>query len=436
MYFSIPEIVEQVICRLREAGGEVYLVGGCIRDQLLQREVHDYDLLTDLSIEDIVRIFPDSFSFRSHQTTVVLKERAFRIEISSLQGSSLLADLKQRDLTINALAWNPVSQEFFDPLQGRADLASGLIRSYDWQRAVRNDPLRMLRAIRLQAVLGFTLAPDILKVIEKNKASIASAAVERIREELYNILLSPGVKQAFGHLLNTGLLIYFLPELAACHDLEQNEFHLYDVFWHTIITTENIPPKKELRLAALLHDLGKALTVSTDEEGKRHFYGHAQASVKLALDIRLRLKLYDLDFTRVIALIENHMYCYVPGVTTDKALRRLLKRLGRDGTDDFTALRKADIIGTGRYTADDLEREEELHSRLKSLAEEAIPLAEKELDWSREDRKNFLRESGISGKEFAEVKRLLLEWLLDYPHLNQRENIIKQAAYFTKLLIK
>lgn len=414
----------------------MYLVGGCIRDQLLQKEVHDYDLLTDLSIKDIIRIFPNSFSFRSHQETVVLKEKDLKIEISSLNGSSLIADLKKRDLTINTLAWNPISKEFFDPLHGRTDLVSGLIRSYNWQRAVRDDPLRMLRAIRFQAVLGFDLAPDILTVIAANKTSITSVAVERIREELYNILLSSGVKQAFEHLLNTGLLVYFLPELAACHGLEQNEFHLYDVFWHTIITIENVPPKKELRLAALLHDLGKALTVSTDEEGKKHFYGHAQTSVKLALAIRIRLKLYDLDFTQVITLIENHMYDYIPGVTTDRALRRLLNHLGRGGIDDFAALRQADIIGTGCFNTDDLKREEELHFRLKSLAAASVPLVEQELDWSREDRKKLFLESGISGKDFAEVKRLLLEWLLDHPHLNQRENIIKQAAYFIKLLAK
>jgi poly(A) polymerase len=348
-------IIQQVTALARQKGISLYLVGGAIRDILLNRKVRDYDFI----LKDAARSFLDQLGDlleaslfpmgkgRQEQVYRLVKEEK-TIDFAAMAGDDINHDLMRRDFTVNAVAYAFAEGRFFAPPQAMDDLKAGRIALVS-PEALGMDPLRMLRAIRYRCTLpGFELTKQLKEEIKLHKELLTDVAPERIRAELDEIILPPASTHGFRLMHELGLLIQIVPELAPLEGLPQGRYHATDALSHTIevvgevdrLAREGHPfpfcPSEEERLilgyAALFHDLGKPHTQSIDEQGEVHFYGHPQESSHLAQEIMRRLKFTNRVREGVMLLVENHMriLTLATGEPQDKALRRLIHAVGEE----------------------------------------------------------------------------------------------------------
>jgi poly(A) polymerase len=319
------ETARRVAARLRDAGWQSWLVGGCVRDRLLGRPVKDFDLATDAPPEAVMGLFPGAKAVGAHFGVVLAGEGESQIQVATYRSddayldgrrpesvrfeTDIRADLARRDFTINALIEDPFTGEVFDHVGGRADLAAGLIRAIgDPAARFAEDYLRMLRAVRFAARLGFAIEPASARAISARADSIAAISAERVRDELTRILTEGGARRGFELLDELGLLAVLLPEVAAMKGVAQPpEFHPEgDVWVHTLRLLENLGASApELAWAALLHDVGKPPTFRLAE--RIRFDGHVEKGVEMAEAILRRLRLSTGEITRTLALIAQHM---------------------------------------------------------------------------------------------------------------------------------
>jgi len=350
------------------AGRRLLLVGGPVRDRLLGRPVHDYDLTTDAAPEEIKRLAraarPDAVydvGARFGTIGLVFREGADgqrAVEITTFRseqypdgtrkpvvafGTSLEEDLARRDFTINAIAQELSGGGLIDPYGGEADLVAGTIRAVgDPEARFREDPLRLLRAVRFAAQLGFTIEPRTLAAIDAQAGSLERISKERIAEELTRILVSPrpslGLRLATDH----GLMAHAIPEVLPMRGVSQRPMHHKDVFEHTMGVVENIPAEPVLRWAALLHDIGKPRTKSV-HEGQVHFFGHEDVGERMARQILRRLHADGRLIERVATLVRMHLRVNsYESDWTDSAVRRLMREAG-DELTDLIHLSRADV---------------------------------------------------------------------------------------------
>jgi len=440
----MPPAVREVYVRLLEgSGGDAYLVGGPVRDLLIGRRVHDWDLATPAPPGRVKQLFPRTIDTGLAHGTVTAVHLGRRVEITSFRtegpyfdgrrpssvsfGATLEQDLARRDFTINAMAIGPAGRRgagpfLKDPWNGVADLARRTVRAVgDPRERFAEDRLRVLRAFRIAAELAFELDPATESAAADCASSLGGVAAERIRDEMVRVLVSPRAGWGLEKLRRAGIVDVILPELAAGYGFEQNEYHPYDVWYHSVLACANVEPQLHLRLAALLHDVGKPVTLSVDEEGRRHFYGHENTGAELAAAILKRLRFSNELTGRVVHLVRRHMDLHdLPPEAGDAAVRRMAARVGRENIGDLLRLRKADRLASGKsgpVSAGTLD----VLSRLKALdrADAALKVTDLKIDGHR-----VMEVTGCPpGVEIGRILDSLLEEVLEDPALNNPRDL-------------
>ncbi len=337
-------LARHVSVSLKSRGFQAYLIGGCVRDQLLGREPEDYDIATDAHPDQVRALYPAANLVGAHFGVVLVREGGAEVEVATFRSDHAYADgrrpesvsfetdprqdVLRRDFTINALLMDPESSEITDFVGGRADLDRGLIRAIgDPERRFAEDHLRMLRAVRFAARFGFTIEAATIAAIQQLHSSILRVSAERIRMELTRILTERGARRGFELLDETGLLSDLLPEVAAMKGVEQPpQYHPEgDVWTHTLMMLEGLlSPTPPLAWGVLLHDVGKPGTFRRAPDRIR-FDGHVELGVEIASGILRRLRFSNADCEQVIALIAQHMRFKDVPMMKNSTLKRMLR---------------------------------------------------------------------------------------------------------------
>lgn len=372
----IPVYISKIIKDLQASGYEAYIVGGCVRDVLMGKEPKDWDITTNALPDQMLKVFPDA-KYENTFGTVLLPIRAIAksnelkgaledvVEITtyrSEQGYSdrrhpdtiqfeteLDKDLERRDFTINALALNPNDeQNIIDLFGGQKDIKLKVIRAVgEPSDRFKEDALRMLRAIRFSAQLGFELEPKTQRAIVKLAGSLKFVSKERIRDEFIKILSSDRPYDGVMLLHECKLLQYILPELEQGVDVKQDRHHIYPVFKHNLLALKCCPNKEwQVRFAALLHDVAKPKTRKIINNIAT-FYNHEHIGARMTEKIMTRLRFASADQIRVVNLVKNHMFYYNVGEVTAASVRRLIVKVGRENLKDLIDIRIADRLGSG-----------------------------------------------------------------------------------------
>jgi tRNA nucleotidyltransferase/poly(A) polymerase len=350
-----------IIAELRSRGHVAWLVGGCVRDLVLGRTPKDYDVATDARPDEVLRIWPGSEQVGAKFGVVLVSREGATVEVVTFRSEQAYQDGRhpeevrfetdprkdalRRDFTINALMLDPFTGEAIDYVDGRADLAAGVIRAIgDPEARFAEDHLRMLRAVRFAARFGFIVEPATMAAIQRLHAEIRHISSERVRDELTRILTEGGARRGLELLDETGLLVDILPEVAAMKGVEQPpEFHPEgDVWIHTLIMLEGLEhPSITLALGVLLHDVGKPPTFRI--AGRIRFDGHVEAGVKMADDILSRLRYSNDEKEQVLALVANHMRFSNVHEMRESKLKRFLRL---PGFDEHLALHRLDCLSS------------------------------------------------------------------------------------------
>ena len=450
---KIPKHVEHVAQVLMDAGFDSYLVGGCVRDLLIGREVNDWDYTTSAKPEQIESLFPHTVYENNYGTVAVVfdeieNEKEKIIEITPYRTESnyddnrrpstvnfeatLSEDLTRRDFTINALAYNPITKELIDEHGGVGDLHERIIKTVgDPQKRFNEDALRLMRAVRIANNLECNIEEKTKKAIIKNSDSLNNIAEERIRDEFTKIMSSkkPMVGILLLHELN--LLKNIIPELLTGIGIEQNQAHSFDVFEHNLRTLEHAGVKNLsllLRLAALFHDISKPETREWSDKNKDWtFYNHEIVGARVAKKVLGRLKYSKETIDSVTLLVRWHMFFSDTEQISLAGVRRMLARVGEEKMWELIDLRMCDRIGTGRP--------KEQPYRLRkyiSLVEEVLrdPITPGTLVVKGDDLKSIGIEPGPS---MGNIIHILLSEVLDDPTKNTKENLLERAKELSNL---
>ena len=426
----IPNSVLELINTLEEAGFETWVVGGCVRDHLMGNVPHDYDCCTAAEPEQMQALFADRqlvLAGLKHGTVGVVTEAGvveittFRTEGGYLDSRhpdwvkfvrDVKEDLARRDFTVNAMAYSP-RRGLCDPFGGQADLKNGLLRAVgDPVLRFREDALRILRGLRFAARFGFQIEEATRTAMHTEIAGLDTLARERVLTELEGFLLAATARDILD---GAELLCRIIPELAPQLGFDQkNPHHEHDIFTHTAMVVERAPKEPILRMAALLHDLGKPATFSLDEKGVGHFYGHAGLGAKMAEDILRRLKCSNALREEVVWLIAHHMDRFP---CEEKSARRCLSKNGLLRMERLTRLQMADFGGK----VDDGDLDEWL-GLLREVDAREGALTLKTLAVKGKD----LIGLGIApGKQVGELLNRLLSMVLAGELPNQREALLE-----------
>jgi tRNA nucleotidyltransferase (CCA-adding enzyme) len=444
-----PPTLLAALGRLRAGGHQAYLVGGEVRDALLDRQSgNERDVATDLRPEEVMARFARVVPIGLRHGTVLVIEGELRIECTTFRregpysdarrpdhvefSRDPLEDLDRRDLTVNALAFDPESGTLLDPHEGALDLERRRLRAVGEPLArFREDALRPLRAARLAATLE--LEPD--DQLREALASLAggtsgvrfeAVAQERVRDELERLMAAPHPSVGFELLDRAGLLERWLPELAACRGVPQNRYHAWDVYRHSLYTCDAAPSAKPVvRWAALLHDVGKPAT-RVERDGEGTFYGHAEVGAEAANRLLERLRFSAAFRERVVHLVREHMFDY-RGHWSDAALRRWLRKVGPDAIADLFDLRIADVLGNGLRVGFPVYLET-MRERIERLLEESRTLRVTDLEVDGHD---VMRELGVGpGRAVRATLERLLEEVLEDPSRNAREHLLARLRHW------
>ena len=359
-----PTIIE-LLTKINEHGYEAYLVGGAVRDAILYQPNKDFDLCTNMPLAKIKELYPNFHMMKpnNHRNTGVMRLDNLEIEISEFKGNTIAEDLHNRDFTINAMALDK-NGTLIDPYNGLQSLKNKTISLIDKQgTALTEDPLRILRAIRIAARMNFEIDSNCRAEMEFKKKLLSNVAVERIYRELIQILISDNPS----HYIRENKQIFFeiLPELKTMYGFEQNNpWHIYDVFEHTLKVLENTDKNIFLRFAALFHDIGKPAKYFTDDKGIGHFYNHQYKSEEIFLSIATRLKMDNKTRDIVSKLIRQHDMKL--SIKSEK-IYEFLKQHGFDYTLLLFSLKRADNLGQNpektKEVLEELSVQEELYKQ-------------------------------------------------------------------------
>lgn len=374
---ALPQSARTILATLKSAGFEAFAVGGSVRDLIMGMETKGWDFTTNAIPEEILKLFPDSF-YDNQFGTVGIKIRKEKsthpddktdvediYEITTYRseegykdhrhpdkiswGKTLTEDLSRRDFTINAIAFDGTS--LIDPYNGQHDLKNKLIRTVGIPgERFAEDALRMLRAVRFAARFGFTLETDTADAIRTNAPLVENISSERIRDEFFKILTATHAADAVLVLKNLGLLHFILPELEVAFDTPQKSpkrHHIYDVGTHSIMALKYCPSMDPVvRLATLIHDLGKPKTFRQMPDGLITFYNHEVVGARIAKTVSQRLRLSNKQAELLFTLIRWHQFS-VDERQTDAALRRFVRRVGKENLPHILDLRIGDRLGGG-----------------------------------------------------------------------------------------
>jgi poly(A) polymerase/tRNA nucleotidyltransferase (CCA-adding enzyme) len=467
MSAQIPKEVCGVARALEGAGFEAYLVGGCVRDLLLDRDPKDWDIATNATPEEIQKLFPDSVYENDFGTVLVklkpqidadnkrkgaeepealrssayhLRNSASIIEVTTYRiegrytdkrhpdeikfAKTIEEDLSRRDFTVNALALSVVegmATNLVDPFGGRQDLTSRIIRAVGKaEERFNEDALRLLRAVRLATELDFQIEFETRRAIEKHAGLLEMIAKERIRDEFEKLIMAPRAAAGVIMLEDLDLLRYVLPELREGLGVEQNLHHIYTVFEHSVRCLDYAAKQNyslAVRLGALLHDIGKPR--SKAGEGRNStFYAHERIGAKMAAAALGRLRFSKELIEEVAHLVRYHMFYYNVGEVSDAGVRRFLRRVGPETVPDLIKIREADRIGSGTPKAVPYKLRHFLFMIEKVKND---PISPKMLKVSGED---VMRVAELPpGPKVGQLLAVLLEEILDDPVKNERERL-------------
>lgn len=418
---------------------ELHLVGGCVRDGLLGEDPLDLDCATVLSPEEVTnrlsknfRVIPTGID---HGTVrVLIPESKFHsLEITTFRKPSLRSeskysktieeDLAGRDFTINAIAVCVDSQKIIDPFNGYKDLESKILRAVgNPADRIKEDPLRILRAVRFGPADGRVVDEATVKACAELSGLLKDVSIERIRDELDKILLSSFPADGIKAFRDWGLLPYTIPELMESVGFEQNEFHYEDVFNHTLTVLGRAKEDRLVRFAALFHDIGKPRSLTVDERG-RHFYNHENIGAEMTKEILERMRFSGHDAEKVSLLVEYHMR---PLECGPAGVRRLFRALG----DDFDKWRDLKIAD-----APPADTEAQFHERLRAF-DSMVATERERISKSQTGEKLAVSGDDIilcgvkSGPNVGSVLKFLEEKVIENPELNQKETLINLTKQF------
>jgi len=437
----VPAILKDFSRFFTSNGFQVFLVGGAVRDLFLDKKAEDWDVATDARPEQVATLFRRIIPTGIEHGTVTIPFRekmiectTFRTETGFSDGrrpdsvsfhSTIEEDLARRDFTMNAIAVSLPDGNVVDPFGGRTDIGAGIIRTVGTaSERFSEDGLRPLRAVRFASQLGFMIDGPTLQAIEPALPVTARVARERIRDELVKILVSPVPSKALRFMEMTGLLKLVLPELASCRGIEQKGMHRHDVLDHLLASCDAAPQDSiVLRLAALLHDIGKPRVRAIGSDGQYTFHNHESESERIAASIMERLRFPLKTQKNVCHLVARHMFHYEPA-WTDAAVRRFIVRVGEDHIGDLFALRRADSEGIAGSGTEPPELAE-FGSRIEGLLEKEHAFTLKDLKVNGTD----LMQAGLPpGRRTGLVLGELLEAVLEDPSLNTRERLLEITA--------
>lgn len=433
---NLPDEVQLIITTLRQAGFTGYAVGGCVRDLLLGREPQDWDVTTNAQPEAIQKLFPNNFYNNRFGTVTVLPAQievtTYRVEADytdqrhpdSIKFTDKLEDdLARRDFTINAMALS--GTEIIDPFDGQSDLKQQLIRAVGKpSERFAEDALRLLRAVRLAAQLDFVIESATLQAIKEYAPSITAISHERVRDELVKIVMSDHPEYGFNILEGTGLLAHILPELQEGVGVGQNKHHIYTVFDHSVKSAQyaaNYDYSLPIRLAALLHDIGKPRT-KRPQGNDFTFYAHEIVGAHMAEKLLKRLHFSNDMIKHVVHLIRQHMFYYDVGKVTEAGMRRLLKRVGPEYFEDLIKLRIAERKGSGVPKAEPY-RLRHLQFLAEKVSQQAISTSQLAINGN-----DLMKELGLKpGPQIGGILGALLADVIDHPTHNSRDYLLSKA---------
>ncbi len=446
MVIKIPSQVNRAIEILADGGYSAYIVGGAVRNILMDIPVNDWDITTSALPEQTLELFGDYRTIETgikHGTVTViidgmsLEITTFRIE----QGYSdnrhpdkvdftdkVEEDLSRRDFTVNAIAYSP-KKGFVDPFSGCEDIRKGIIRCVgNPDKRFGEDALRILRALRFSSVLGFDIDPETAQSIHKNKHLLKNISVERIFVELSKLLCGKKTTDILHKYKD--VVFFILPELEPMDNCIQNhERHIYDVWGHTVAAVEAIPPEAELRFAMLFHDSGKPHCKSTDEKGIDHFYSHAKTSKTIAFNILSRLKTSNKFRDAVCNLVEYHDF--LPDKISKKTYKKYIGKLGLETVENLFFVREADILAQNpEFHGESLEQNKTGKKILEEIKNEkaCFKISDLAIDGK------MLKKIGIDpSPAMGKIMDKLLDEVMDEKLPNDESKLIERAKQLAGL---
>lgn len=446
----IPKYVKSILQKLEENGFEAFIVGGCVRDFLLEKEPNDWDITTNAKPEEIQKVFPNSF-YENKFLTVTVQVDGSEVEVTTYrteQGYSdkrhpdevkyaktLEEDLSRRDFTINAIALRlrsgQAKNEIIDLFDGQKDLKYKIIRTVgDAKERFTEDALRMLRAVRFACQLNFTIEEKTAKAIKENSIWLEVVSQERIRDEFIKIIMSENASLGIELLKDLGLLKYIIPELLENVGIGQNKHHKFDCYEHAVKSLDYAVKKDfnlYVRLASLFHDIAKP-RVKVGKGESSTFYNHEIVGAKVTFQILNRLKFSKKDVEKITKLVRYHLFYYNVDEVTESSVRRLIRQVGLDTMEELLQVRQADRIGSGVPKAEPYKLR-----HLKYLIEKVSkdPISAKMLKVNGEIIMKILEIK--PGPKIGQILDVLLGIVLDDPGKNNKEFLKKEIEKLGKL---
>ena len=438
MIIELPEKVKHIITTIENSGYEAYAVGGCVRDSILGRVPDDWDITTSAKPEQVKELFRRTLDtgIKHGTVTVMLDKEGFEVTTYRIDGeyedsrhpknviftSNLVEDLKRRDFTINAMAYSDRAG-LMDVFGGIEDIKKGVIRCVgNPEERFGEDALRIMRAVRFSAQLGYSIEQKTTEAIRKLAPNLANISAERIQTELIKLLVSAH-PDYLRICCETGIMEIILPEFQRCMETGQNNpHHCYSVGEHSLQALRHVERDKVLRLTMLFHDIGKPQTKTTDEQGIDHFHGHAAVSERITKNVLRRLKFDNDTLYKVSKLVFYHDYDVEASA---RGVRRAVNKIGEDIFPYLFAVKRADALAQSDYKRQEkLDKLEEIQRIYEQVVDAGECVSLKTLAVTGSD----LMDIGMKpGKELGEMLHKLLAIVLENPEKNTKEELLKLA---------